>query len=57
MSPRLLALNPIFRQAALKRSEEEAAALASMPFEAVMSVSYMGGSAARASNVQQCSTR
>lgn len=29
-------------QAALQRSEEEAAALASMPLEAVMSVSYMG---------------
>eukprot|EP00913_Durusdinium_trenchii_P014896 g13970.t1 len=29
-------------QAALKRSEEEAAAVASIPFEAVMSVSYNG---------------
>ena len=29
-------------QAALSRSEEEAAALASMPFEAVMSITYNG---------------
>ena len=30
----------------MQRSEEEAAALASMPLEAVMSVSYMGDSTA-----------